>query len=257
MHDQRLADDVAHGHARVQGGIGVLEDHLHPAAHLPQRFALQLGQVLALKVDLTSRRAIELQDGPSGRRLATARFAHQAQGLALQDVKANAIHRLDGADLRWMMIPWVMGKCIFRSRTCTRVPFSVIRHTYSFYNDFKLRRKYNVRVLWTAVLGCWLSRIRAPVSHPPSKQCGAWVPRFQFGPLRPALFDGIDTARLKRTARWQGDQVGGQPLNGRQLVLADLIQPGQRAQKADGVGMAGIGVDLLDRAPLPRQSRRT
>ena len=34
---ERLADDLAHGHARVQRAVGVLEDHLDPAAHRAER----------------------------------------------------------------------------------------------------------------------------------------------------------------------------------------------------------------------------
>ena len=33
--DQRLGDEVADRHARVERGVGVLEDHLHVAAHRP------------------------------------------------------------------------------------------------------------------------------------------------------------------------------------------------------------------------------
>ena len=33
---ERLGDDLAHRHARVERAVGVLEDHLHPAAHRAQ-----------------------------------------------------------------------------------------------------------------------------------------------------------------------------------------------------------------------------
>ena len=37
VHDERLADDVADGHARVERRVRILEDDLHLAAHPPQR----------------------------------------------------------------------------------------------------------------------------------------------------------------------------------------------------------------------------
>ena len=39
--DQRLADHVAHRHARVQRRIGILEDHLHVPPHGPEALAVE------------------------------------------------------------------------------------------------------------------------------------------------------------------------------------------------------------------------
>ena len=36
VHFQRFADDGPDRHARVQRGVGVLKDHLHPATHVAQ-----------------------------------------------------------------------------------------------------------------------------------------------------------------------------------------------------------------------------
>ena len=38
---ERLADDAPDRHPRVQARVGVLEDHLHPAPHLPELLALE------------------------------------------------------------------------------------------------------------------------------------------------------------------------------------------------------------------------
>jgi hypothetical protein len=48
--------------------------------------------------DLARGRLEQAQDGAPGGRLATAALAHQAQGLALFDVKADPVHRLDIAN---------------------------------------------------------------------------------------------------------------------------------------------------------------
>src|SRR5438876_371501 len=63
--DQRLSDDRAHGHARVEGGVGILEDDLHVAAKVPQRALVEGGDVLAFEVDLARRRLDEPQDAPA------------------------------------------------------------------------------------------------------------------------------------------------------------------------------------------------
>ncbi len=42
---ERLADDPGDVHPRVQAGVRILEDHLHPAAHLAQGLAVERGQV--------------------------------------------------------------------------------------------------------------------------------------------------------------------------------------------------------------------
>src|SRR3990172_7181655 len=89
---KRLAHDLFHGHARIQAGIRILEDHLHLAAHLAHAFALQMDQVDSLKVNLTSRGPVELQYRAASGGFAAARFAHQAKRLAAFYIKGNAIH---------------------------------------------------------------------------------------------------------------------------------------------------------------------
>ena len=46
-----LADDLAHSHAGVKGGIGVLKDHLDMLAVFLGLFALESGDVLPLVAD--------------------------------------------------------------------------------------------------------------------------------------------------------------------------------------------------------------
>ena len=49
VHDQRLADDVSDRHPRVERRVRVLEDDLHLAPHLAERFAAELRQLDALE----------------------------------------------------------------------------------------------------------------------------------------------------------------------------------------------------------------
>ena len=94
---QRLADDVQHLPARVQAGVGVLEDHLHAPA---QRRAGRLPTSAAPRRP-GRRRAPSPRVGsyrpdqqPRHRALAAARFAHQRQRLAAFDAEADAVDRM-------------------------------------------------------------------------------------------------------------------------------------------------------------------
>src|SRR5256885_14226690 len=64
----RLADDVAHGHARIQRGVRILEDHLHAAAHLAHLLAAELGELDAVELHLAGRRLLELEARAPSRR---------------------------------------------------------------------------------------------------------------------------------------------------------------------------------------------
>ena len=62
-----LGDDIADGHPRIQGRVGVLEDHLQLAAVLPQFLAPELGEVDAVEKDVPGRHRQQLGDQPSQR----------------------------------------------------------------------------------------------------------------------------------------------------------------------------------------------
>ena len=95
---QRLADDVADAQARVQRGVGVLEDDLQLAAPGPHLLAREAVDALAVDADLARSRVDQLQDRfPRGRLAATA-LADQTQRLALGDVEGDAVDRMDLPD---------------------------------------------------------------------------------------------------------------------------------------------------------------
>src|SRR5712691_1311544 len=75
---ERLADDAADRHARVERGVGVLKDHLHLASHAAHLAAAHLDQIAAAESDLTAGRLVELEYGAAGGRLAAAGLAYQA-----------------------------------------------------------------------------------------------------------------------------------------------------------------------------------
>ena len=98
VHGHRLDQDLAHGHARIERGVGVLEDDLHVAAHLAQRLLVEVRDLVALEAHRARRRIHQAQHQPAGRRLAAARFAHQRQGLAAGDVEGHTLDRAHHAD---------------------------------------------------------------------------------------------------------------------------------------------------------------
>ena len=90
---QPLADDLADGHARVQGRVRVLEDHLHPA-----RVALEVpGLVLrrqrfAIVDHFAAGLVVQAEHRLAERGLARAAFAHQPDDLAAGDVEGDVVH---------------------------------------------------------------------------------------------------------------------------------------------------------------------
>ena len=96
---ERLGDDEADPLARVQGRVRVLEDHHHLAADRPHLGPRELGDVAPLEDDPARGRVEQAHDAARHRRLAAARLADDAEGLALADGEADAVHGLHRGDL--------------------------------------------------------------------------------------------------------------------------------------------------------------
>ncbi len=127
VHLERLVDHLADGHARVERGVGVLEDHLDAPAHGAQRCRIERRHVDALEQDPAARRLLQLQDAAAGGGFAAARFAHQAQGLA-----AAQILKLTPSTARTVAagpanIPPPTSKCLTRLST-SRMKSSLMPH---------------------------------------------------------------------------------------------------------------------------------
>lgn len=91
--------------ARVQAGIGVLEDELHLLAQRTHLLFVIGEDVLALIVDLAGGVGLEPQDGAPQGGLAAARLANYAQRGALLDGKAHVVHGVEhtGAGLEVLL----------------------------------------------------------------------------------------------------------------------------------------------------------
>ena len=116
---ERLADDRADCHPRVQRGIGILEDHLKATAQLMQSRPRHLGQVLALKEHLPRARSMELQHSAPQGRLATQRLAHDPQHLTSLKAEGHVVDSGDqpfvGAELQRQVFDFDQGTHLWLS----------------------------------------------------------------------------------------------------------------------------------------------
>src|SRR5215213_2132537 len=87
--------NVAHDHARVQRGLGVLKDHLHLPIEDPALVARGLVDILAPEDNLAAGGLVEPDDYPPGRGFAAAGLADQPEGLPLVDAERDPVDRLE------------------------------------------------------------------------------------------------------------------------------------------------------------------
>ena len=99
VHLQRLADDVARRHARVEGAVGVLEDELHAAVHGAHAAALELGEVFAVEEDLAGCGLHQLHDAAGHAGLAAPALPDQPQRLAPRNAEAHVVDGLHRPDV--------------------------------------------------------------------------------------------------------------------------------------------------------------
>ena len=98
MDPERLADDVAHGHPRVEGGVRVLEDDLELATNASHLFAVEARDVAAIRDDRARSRLDQLQNRARQSRLPAARLADEPERLALLHLEIDAVDRMDLTD---------------------------------------------------------------------------------------------------------------------------------------------------------------
>lgn len=96
MDRQRLAGDLAHGHARVKRAVGILEDHLNAAVERTLRGTLLFADVPALDADTALVRIQEANETTGERGLAAARLTDDADGLSASDLEIDAVPRVHG-----------------------------------------------------------------------------------------------------------------------------------------------------------------
>jgi hypothetical protein len=95
VYEQRFANNISSGHARVERCIRVLEDKLHVAPHTSQVFAFEFGQVLSFKGYIAGGNLIKLKDATTGGGFTTAAFANQAESFTSPNEKTYAVNCLN------------------------------------------------------------------------------------------------------------------------------------------------------------------
>ena len=83
---ERLGQRLVHGVARMQRGVGVLEDHLDAAR---EGAVARHADGLAVEQDAPGRERRQPADGAQHRRLSRPGLAHDAEGLARRDGEAR------------------------------------------------------------------------------------------------------------------------------------------------------------------------
>ena len=99
MDAERLADDIASRHARIERGKRVLEDDLHRTPMRTQVGLAEMGDVAAVEPDAAAGRLDQAQDAARDRRFAAAGFADKPEGFSDANRKTDAVHGMHGADV--------------------------------------------------------------------------------------------------------------------------------------------------------------
>ena len=97
MQQQRLGEDVADAHARIQGPERVLEHHLRVAAEAAQLAPAELQEPAAAHHDLALIRLDEPQQAAAERRLPRAALADEGERPALLDLEVDPVDRDESA----------------------------------------------------------------------------------------------------------------------------------------------------------------
>ena len=95
LQSQRFGYDFLYGHTRVQGGIGILENHLDVGGKpLEIPLAVALWQRLAAKQNVAAGFCLQSRQGATQGSFTAATLAHQAEYLVFGNVQGNAVHRV-------------------------------------------------------------------------------------------------------------------------------------------------------------------
>src|SRR5690349_13346848 len=93
MKRERLAQNLRHRHARIERGIGVLEDDLRLPAERAQFDVIEREQVTSLEADASRIGPDQPPHKTADGRFAAAGVADQRQRLAGLDMEAHAVNR--------------------------------------------------------------------------------------------------------------------------------------------------------------------
>src|SRR6266852_1439004 len=95
MDRERLGEGLPHGHAGIEGAVGVLKHDLHPPPQSAELAWPKRQHVLAVERDAAGVGLDQAEDHAPHRGLAAARFTHEPEGLARPDGERYAVHGPD------------------------------------------------------------------------------------------------------------------------------------------------------------------
>src|SRR5438093_437689 len=95
---ERRPDDASDGLPGVERRVRILEDHLHLAADLAERLALQVRDVLPVEGDPSLARLVQACDHPGEGGLAASGLAYESDRLRRIDLEVDAVDRVHVAD---------------------------------------------------------------------------------------------------------------------------------------------------------------
>src|ERR671922_1155917 len=127
--------------------------------------------------------------------------------------------------LRWKMMPCVSGKCITSLRTSSRTSAPVALGVDSGLVATATAVVLDpCRVLRASSFSGSLGEAALAAGEPAGGLVGVWAHVEERRHFRPALVGGVDAPRVKRAVVGQVDQVGRQPLDRHEALLARLIE---------------------------------
>ena len=94
---QTLRNALPHCEPGIQRGKGILRDHLHRPSHETHGLFIDVLQVCPLKDDVARGGLNAVDQAVADGGLTGAGLSHQTQRLSSLDIKADAVHCLDGA----------------------------------------------------------------------------------------------------------------------------------------------------------------
>ena len=216
---QRLGDDVAHRHARVQRRVRVLEDDLHArGASAASDAACSVGDVAALEDDLPGRRLDELHHRAPERRLAAAGLAHDAERLAAPHGRGRRRRRRARRRPVRRSSPPPIGKCLTSPSTAQR---AAVVHR-------RVRRRPSIPAA-VSVMPAAPRRCRRPAPRRAPRRSGTQSggrPRRTHAaagsPRGRSPSMGVQAARMERATRRRRDHARRLARDRRSASLADV-----------------------------------
>lgn len=127
VNGQRLGDDVADFHARIERAVGVLENRLHSSAKLLGGLFIEAMHVFAAESNLTVGGCLQLKNATTNRSFAATGLPHQTQRLALANGQAHAVDRFYLSDGAFEDDPLGYGKVFLEIRDLEKYIVSVAR----------------------------------------------------------------------------------------------------------------------------------